>query len=471
MNFGPLALAILLATTALAVPASADHHIREPVWSAILADPAGRDEGRFGTYLAADPLGDLVFSGASVGVHDFDDVEIAAYAQSSGELRWLGVYGAPEQPDKLLDLRSSPDGQAVFAAGARFSDESLDWDFVLYRVDAATGAVQWEQVRDGWGEDDTPVRLAVDPTGERVFVTGDAVTAVEPYGFRDTLTLAYDAESGEELWASRAGRVKWDDPPHALTVDEAGTRVLVSIETDFGYRRDMVTIAYDATTGRELWRQIFDRDRKGGYPPIEYPIDSTVDADSVYVTGRALSRFGDYDIATVAYDLSSGAERWRHIYTVRNFSDLPRTVLVDPNLSSVFVVGYTRGRDGWPDILVFALDSSSGKPLWERKVGGPSSDYVSTSGNSSAVYGMANRAVFVAGTFGRGLESLFGALAVDAVSGRVEWKATYDDATGIGDDGENAALSPDEARLFVNGDVEHEPGNDIDLVTLAYATA
>jgi outer membrane protein assembly factor BamB len=129
----------------------------------------------------------------------------------------------------------SPDGRRVFVTGASSGGRLDRDDFDTVAYSAATGKQLWASRYNGPGKlYDEPAAIAVSPDGRRVFVTGLIPT---PYGSRaygqssDYATLAYNATTGKQLWASRYNNGT------AISMAVSG-----SSETRTAY--DYVTIAY-----------------------------------------------------------------------------------------------------------------------------------------------------------------------------------------------------------------------------------
>ena len=128
--------------------------------------------------------------------------------------------------------------------------------------------------------------------GNRIFTMGDR---------RDgQYVLAYDEESGKELWATRIGGRHVDEyggPRGTPTVDGA---LLYAIDTD----GDLVCL--ESATGRERWRKSMPRDFGGrmmsSWMFAESPL---IDGDRVVVTP------GGPRAGIVALEKTSGKEIWR----------------------------------------------------------------------------------------------------------------------------------------------------------------
>ena len=122
---------------------------------------------------------------------------------------WVSRFGGSvDSSDRAQALAVSPDGTKVFVTGwvvtGPIFEEELDYGTVAY--DVITGEELWARSYDGpsseFFEGDKANAIAVAPDGSRVFVTGDS-TGLEPSGDSVFATVAYDADTGDQIWASR----------------------------------------------------------------------------------------------------------------------------------------------------------------------------------------------------------------------------------------------------------------------------
>lgn len=160
------------------------------------------------------------------------------------------------------DVVVSPDGSRVHVAGTGGWEEPGTCtygndDYTTITYDAATGQGLWMSRYDGPSEGlEWAQAIATSPDGSRVYVTGESAgfgsvfgcAQGEPRTGQDYATVAYDAASGQQLWAERydspePGRY---DSAHALAVGAGGT-VYVTGESHGGGYRDFATIAYPPT--------------------------------------------------------------------------------------------------------------------------------------------------------------------------------------------------------------------------------
>src|SRR5204862_495983 len=152
--------------------------------------------------------------------------------------------------------------------------------------------------------------VKVSPDGAEVFVTGFSTGSDQRY---DYATVAYDAVTGQRLWASR-----YDGPEHyydyafALALSPDGTRVFVTgYVSSFG-KGDNATIAYESSTGARL--RVVHYHGPGDANDIAYSLGVSPDGSKVFVTGSSIGAGTGYDFATVAYDASTGGQLWARRY-------------------------------------------------------------------------------------------------------------------------------------------------------------
>jgi len=160
-------------------------------------------------------------------------------------------------------------------------------------------------------------------------------------------------------------------------------------------------------------------------------------------------------IATLAYDATTGAEKWTAEYPSPDQVDryaFSNVVSVSPDGSTAYVGGWTsctkscdgNSFDGW---VVLAFDLSSGTRLWVAKLAGAGYPHsLTTSPDGTQVY--------VAGTAEAG-ESVATA-AYDATTGDRLWVASEDNQSG--QTGGIMSMSPDGSRLYT---VSTVPGDGL----------
>ncbi|MHB8717355.1 MAG: PQQ-binding-like beta-propeller repeat protein [Candidatus Dormibacteria bacterium] len=206
---------------------------------------------------------------------------------------------------------------------------------VAYNLD---GSVRWTARYNGPGGADDAIGdegwgIAVSPSGDRVYVTGGQNGGLggNPLGSRfvsDFITLAYDTTTGAQLWdASYHGPAVGSDIAEQVAVSADGQRVYVTGESQApdlpgggSGGSDVATIAYVAATGVQDW--------VSRYHAPASTRNNAVGATSIAVLGDVVDTAG-------AYQASSGSGY--EVIAIRddraNHAGVPLwTTLSDPSL-------------------------------------------------------------------------------------------------------------------------------------------
>jgi hypothetical protein len=95
-----------------------------------------------------------------------------ALAAAPGSQLWVSRYHGPSGADYASAMVVSPDGATVFVTGTRCGTAAGN-DYATVAYNAATGAQRWASRYNGpAGGDDCAGSVAVSPGGATVFVTG-----------------------------------------------------------------------------------------------------------------------------------------------------------------------------------------------------------------------------------------------------------------------------------------------------------
>jgi outer membrane protein assembly factor BamB len=256
----------------------------------------------------------------------------------------------------------------VVTGGLRSEVGSSDYATVAY--DTTSGAEVWTKEYDGRGTgggDDGASALALSPDGDTVFVTGTSEGKAFGVTNEHFATVAYDASTGSKLWLTRHRDAGWEADDLAVSSD--GTMVFVtgdSARTIGLPWSTSHTVAYDATTGADIWTV-----RSPNEPLVPSAVASIAvspDGGTVFLSGTMNGRV----FATVALDPSSGTVRWGQDYDGEPdvyYSDIVSDMTVSPDGSEVFVTGWS-GKWHKPDYATVAYAASSGNELWVRRFDG-----------------------------------------------------------------------------------------------------
>jgi hypothetical protein len=361
--------------------------------------------------------------------------------------------------DQASAIAVSPDGTMVYVTGTSWSDTSgtyYDYDTVAY--DTSTGNRVWAKSYTGPGSrDDEATAIAVSPDGTKVFVTGYSTTSNNQ---QDYATVAYNASTGAQLWVRRYdGTANAEDVATAIGVSLDGTRVFVTGHSfsSLVTFNDYVTIAYDSSTGLPLWTRSYNGPR-GGY---DYANALVVGPVYVYVTGYVGGTNSMDDYGTVAYDISTGDQQWARQYNgPAHGEDIALAAAMSPLGIAVYVTGKSQSSSpGVYDFLTIGYDALFGTTLWAKRHDGSGSF---DQPNAIAVSPTATR-VFITGSSTNGD---IVTIAYDAGTGSRVWLKNrdvgrYADAAALG-------VSPDATEVFVVGSVYVNNTNTSDYETVAY---
>jgi hypothetical protein len=321
-----------------------------------------------------------------------------------GAQLWASTYNGPgNNIDAATAVAASPAGGAVFVTGASWGLISGP-DYATVAYDAVTGAQLWASRYEGPEGGDQAAAVAVSPGGRAVFVTGKSAGTG---GFFDYVTVAYDAATGARLWVRR-----YDGPGHrkdvasAVAVSPGGGTVFVT-GTSAGRASglDYATVAYDAATGAQRWVSRYNGPGNGG--DQARAVVAGPGGHAVYVTGESSSATG-VGYATVSYSAATGAQRW--VRVSRHNGSGGTSVAASPDGHAVYVTG---GADA--GYRTIAYNAATGARLWARK-------YYAINEGVSVAASPDGHAVYVTGTS----VGAFGTVAYDAATGAQLWTARFD---------------------------------------------
>jgi WD40 repeat protein len=231
--------------------------------------------------------------------------------------------------------RSALTGAGTGTSHGRSSQD----DYATVAYAAASGRQQWVARYNGHANNtDFAQSVAVSPGGSRVFVTGSSWgrTSEDDYA-----TIAYKAATGDPLWTRRYGGPSLDGAV-AVVANPRKNAVYVT-GAIFGGRthRDIATLAYNATTGVPLWVRTFDADNKDDIPAS---LAVSPNGASVIVAGSSgagTTSTQSYRFRVLAYGAVSGTRLWStRLLQDSGPDDTASAVVVSPNDGTVFATGH-----------------------------------------------------------------------------------------------------------------------------------
>jgi hypothetical protein len=417
--------------------------------------------------IATDPSGARVFAAGRLssrkGSSDFATV---ARDATTGAVLWKARFAGPKRGiDAAAALVVSPDGATVYVAGTTTNFNGTS-DAMTIAYVASTGARRWVGSYDS--TNDQAADVALSPDGARVYVTGSTGPSTDR---SDILTIAYDAVTGTQVWSSTwDGKDHLADAARSIGVSPDGSRVYVAGQSrSIATSDDYATVAFDATDGTELWSSTYDGIGGDG-TDIATDLGTTPQGSIVYVTGYTLGpNTQGQNFATIAYDGAIGSVLWLRTYNgPMKFSyDVARALAVSPDGTRVFVTGQSERDQQGEDFLTVSY-ASTGSPLWIRRY--------DQAGYSDGARGVAasedGTRVYVIGSVQPSsstdnFDSM--TFAYDASDGAQLWGASYDGPAHGADSAYGVAVRPDGSMVYVAGE-SAGLNTSWDWATIAYTT-
>jgi len=181
--------------------------------------PAGVDQA---LAVAFDAAGNVIAGGALENARPGSDFTVIKLAGQSGAELWRATLkGSADGFDLAHAVAVDAAGDVLAAGGITSANTSLD--LAVVKLDGASGAELWRALRDGSGDVDLAVSLALDASGDPV-ATG---TTFNPTGFDFTI-IKLAALDGIEQWRRDVNGMSSD----ANAPTDAGFQVAVDAHGD-----------------------------------------------------------------------------------------------------------------------------------------------------------------------------------------------------------------------------------------------
>ena len=348
-------------------------------------------------------------------------------------------------------------GAAAASSGAGTAHRAI-----VGRSTAVPGGTQvWVQRFGGPYISAAASSVATNPSRTVVYVTG--ITTKKTTGLRDEVTVAYNAATGKQLWkakyqgSGRHPRSGGTGVP-AITVSPDGATVYVASDLARGALNDYLAVAYNAATGAQLWVT----DALAYAAVAQYrSVAVSPDSKTVFVTGTqdfvGSNAYKSY--VTIALDAATGASVWetKTVFPPHLFHTLT-SIAVSPDGSTVFIAGSSG---------TIAYAAATGSQLWLDAYKAKYGRFrlsLAVSPDSSTVY-------VTGGSMAPGTVQHYWTAALDASTGAKVWQATYHGPVTSSATASTAiALSPDGSAVYVTGSAGQASGLT-EYATIGYDAA
>jgi hypothetical protein len=267
------------------------------LWVSRYSD-GNRDAGA--SAIAAAPGGSQVYvTGGSAGPSGKASFATVAYRAATGARVWLARYNQDRKNAGAVAVVTGPDGSRVYVTGTTHGPRGGQV-FTTAAYAASTGAMRWVAHYTGPAAGNSAESMAISKDGSELAITGQGTA---PDGHPSYATLAYRTSSGTRLWVRYYGGTSVDKFGLAASValSPDGSTVVVTGDVNGnppGNASDYGTVAYRAATGATRWVRLY----AGPQPANDEGLSVVVspDGSKVFVTGGSPGPTGTA-FATLAY--------------------------------------------------------------------------------------------------------------------------------------------------------------------------
>ena len=385
---------------------------------------------------------------------------INAYDPFTGALLWNTTYEQRNGP-LLRSIAVSPDSTQLYIVGSTDGGALQFSRALILAYDARDGTALWSHQ---WDPGSMAYAVTPSPDGARVYITG--------WKYLDFLTAAFDAQTGALLWETgydNHGGKAADRPYDSedigydlATTSDGSALFVVGHSAAADGTMEYVTVKYDAATGNATWVQrhrasgVVGTAHSGGFDLALAP-----DGERLYVLGSD---------GILAYDPTTGAELWpsatQGAACRQYWSESPLEgecdLEISPDGQRLFVGTHNNlaGYDAAEGALLWTFPLSLGDE--DAKTGLNIGNGMVMSPDGSRLYAISKggRDPKVTSSISA-INSNYETIAIDTTNGLPLWRVVYDRAW---EQVFSLDLSPDGKRIFVAGESEIRLPADLALV-------
>jgi uncharacterized delta-60 repeat protein len=372
----------------------------------------------------------------------------------NGNLIWGPVVenGYKDYDDEAT--AAAVDEAFVYVTG-KMTGSNGEYDYGTIKYDRSNGSKVWSRQENGDGANaDEAVAIAVDAPGN-VYVAGNSFRDAADWSYK---VVKYDRD-GNLQWSvySDANEIaEYPDKVIAMAVGATGNVYVTGIGyNDDTALDDYMTIKYDGSNGRVIWKKFYHGDEED--QPVALALDR---AGHVYVTGRSKNLFGDWDYVTIQYNAANGAMLKTVKYNAGE-NDMPKAMQIDQS-GNVYVTGGSQHTFNNYDYLTIKYNANLDS-IWTRRYNdAKANDYdlatdmtVDSEGN-----------IFVTGMSYNNQNGYDCATIKYNSEGIEKWVIHFE---GPGDDVPNALAMNADGEVYVTGYSEKSLGADRDYLIIKYA--
>jgi len=260
---------------------------------------------------------------------------VHCFDEQTGKALWSHAYDCPYEG---VSYEAGPRACVTINEGLAYSLGTMGH---LFAFDAATGKIVWQKDLRSEYKIEMPIwGIAAAP-----LIEGNLLV-VHIGGTPAACLVAFDAKTGREVWRALSDKASYSSP---IIVEQAGQRVLVCWTGDN-------VVGLEPSTGKVHWK--YELKPRKMVIAISTPV---VEKDRLFVTafydGSAMLRL---DPTKLAVD-----ELWRRRGRSENDTDALHSIIATP----YFAGDYVYGVDSYGELR--CLEAATGNRVWENQTATP----------------------------------------------------------------------------------------------------
>lgn len=372
--------------------------------------------------MVLDAANNVYVTGRSMSASNGYDIVTIKY-NTAGTILWTSVLnGTGNSTDEATDI--AYDGTNIYITGVTSRVEATGLDYITIKLNASTGAILWNSVYNGSGNnDDIATKITV--KGGKAFVTGKGFYSGPTNA--DYVTIKYNASTGDSLWVKNYnGTGNGNDSATCIKVNNPDTSIYITGKSLGTSNYDFTTVKYNAS-GVQSWVKRYNGTGNGDDIGKSIAMNETTAGSDIYVTGESAGTGSGSDIVTINYTAAS-VESWnKRINGTGNGDDSPSEIVYRSN-TEIYVAGKIFEAGEGANMILLKYNNL-GDTAWTRSYNG------SANGNDEASGVIFDASAYVYIT-GKSNETSTGddyTVFKFSTLGATEWKYSYNNS-GSGTD-------------------------------------
>lgn len=369
---------------------------------------------------------------------------------SSGGVVWEVTYNSSSNDNDYGTAIEVDASGNVYIAAASYINSTNNYDYRVIKYNSS-GTLQWNSTYNGTGSlMDIPTNLLLDGSGN-VYVTGGSIGS-SGAGW-DYATVKYNS-SGTQQWVARYNYNSHDDVPGGIAINSAGKILVSGGSAQAVDNWDIASVKYNPSTGAELDSHRNSASGLGLDQVYGVAIDIN---DNLYIAGKTSVVGNGYDMTVIKLD-SLLDTIWTKTYDLAGLDDEARGVVVDGS-SNVYITGIVTTADTVKNFMTIKYNVS-GTLQWSRQQGSNNGNRLDAEATDIAYEDFGD--IYVTGTTDNGANLDFMTI-VYSPAGTNLWIETYDGGNND-DDVPYFVSSDDNGEFYVGGRSENNITRSYTLV-------